>query len=61
MLIPPTNQVTITTWKKQDHGILSIIWDCVDNSIFSYIGAPTMGNETWLVFKNTYFASNTIT
>lgn len=48
---PPTNQAIITTWKKRDHVALVAIWDYVDNSIFSYIGACNTTNEVWLVFK----------
>lgn len=37
-ITPPTNQATISTWKKRDCIVLAAIWDCVGNSIFSYVG-----------------------
>lgn len=57
----PTNQATILTWKKKDHVALAAIWNCIDNSIFSHVGAWKIAFEAWLALENTYSSSDVVT
>nr|PNR47720.1 hypothetical protein PHYPA_012193 [Physcomitrium patens] len=57
----PTNLIEILTLKRKDHIGLVTIWDCIENSIYSYVGICKTTNEAWLVLENIYFVSDIVT
>lgn len=57
----PTNQTIILIWKKNDQVVLAAIWDCLDNIIFSHVGACQFTNKAWLDLKTSYSISGIIT